>query len=89
MSLFDHDVNDSLDRMFDLNHDGKIDSGEQSFMYYTYDKTINTSDDADRKKESGTHTGTSDSKSAAQGIFYIISAIVIFIIFGLSCASEM
>lgn len=41
MSIFDHNVNDSMDKMFDLNNDGKIDSGEQSFMYEAYDKTIN------------------------------------------------
>ena len=45
MSIFDHNVNDSMDKMFDLNNDGKIDSGEQSFMYEAYDKTINKQTD--------------------------------------------
>lgn len=50
MSIFDHNVNDSMDKMFDLNNDGKIDSGEQSFMYEAYDKTINKQTDDNSHK---------------------------------------
>lgn len=89
MSLFDQNANNSSDGMFDMNHDGKLDPGEQSFMYDTYDKIMNTSDDADRIKERGTHSDESDSESAAQGILYMIAAIVIFIIIGVSCVGEM
>ncbi|GEM_PF-6303854 len=39
--LFDQNVHNSTDRMFDLNNDEKFDSGEQSFMYEAYEHTIN------------------------------------------------
>lgn len=89
MSLFDHDMDDSLDKMFDLNHDGNIDPSEQSFMYETYKKAMNTPESFDRVKDYEKHFNTSDRESIAQGVLYVVAAVVIFIILGVSCVGGM
>lgn len=38
MGLFSRDVCGSLDRMFDLNRDGKLDIGEEAFMFEVMDE---------------------------------------------------
>lgn len=87
--LFDQNVHNSTDRMFDLNNDEKFDSGEQSFMYETYKKTMNTPESFDRVKDYEKHFNTSDRESIAQGVLYVVAAVVIFIILGVSCVGGM
>ena len=33
MDFFSREVKDSFDEMFDLNHDGKLDAGEQALQF--------------------------------------------------------
>lgn len=83
MSIFDHNVNDSMDKMFDLNNDGKIDSGEQSFMYEAYDKTINKQTD-DNSHSGERKSSLSGDDSMIMGIIYIAAAVIIFAIIVIS-----
>lgn len=77
--LFDQNVHNSTDRMFDLNNDGKIDSGEQSFMYEAYDNTINKKTDDNSHRGEG-RSSLSGDDSMIMGIIYIVAAFIIFAI---------
>lgn len=77
--LFDQNVHNSTDRMFDLNNDEKFDSGEQSFMYEAYDHTINKQTDDNSHHGEGKSSLSGDD-SMVMGIIYFVAAFIIFAI---------
>lgn len=79
MSLFDQNVNDLSDKMFDLNNDEKLDPGEQAFMYEAYDKTINKQTDDNLHHGEGKSSLSGDD-SMIMGIIYTVAAFIIFAI---------
>lgn len=88
MSLFDQNVNDLSDKIFDLNNDGKLDSGEQAFMYETYNQTMNKPNDEHIDKAPG-KDNIEKKASVASGVLYVAAAIVILVILAVSCVGSV
>lgn len=47
MGFFDRDAKNGFDRMFDVNHDGKLGSGEQAMQFAFVDEMISESESED------------------------------------------
>lgn len=88
MGLFDQEIHNSTDNIFDMNHDGKLDSGEQYYEYQVFNEVTKDSEN-EKNHKNNSIPSSSNSEDTLHQIFIFFGCIVVFFIILAVCAGHI